>query len=292
MIVTLCSATIGMVSCKKDSDGDDDNVPVGGFDSNGASNAVFSVADGRTVHFSRGNLQYQASTKTWRFAEHQWDYIGDANSNISSSYTGWIDLFGWGTSGYGTAVWITSQTDYYNTFYVTATNSLTGAYAKADWGVYNAISNGGNQAGMWRTLTYEEWCYLLSSRSSSTGMSIPRFAKATVNGIYGLILFPDNFMMPSGMSNPSNINTEDASFQSNNYPASQWSRMEDAGCIFLPAAGLREETDVRYVGGGGCYWSSTAGYEYGADGVEFRHDNVSGIESDRYLGLSVRLVKD
>ena len=69
--------------------------------------------DGDKVIFSQGNLQYQASTGTWRFAENQYDYVGNAtlgnvyengvkcnNALISDSYTGWIDLFGWGTSGY------------------------------------------------------------------------------------------------------------------------------------------------------------------------------------------------
>ncbi len=60
----------------------------------------FSVSSSKQVSFSKGNLQYQASTNTWRFAESQTDYIGAANKNISATYDGWIDLFGWGTSGY------------------------------------------------------------------------------------------------------------------------------------------------------------------------------------------------
>lgn len=71
---------------------------------------AFSVSPNKLVYFSKGNLQYQASTNTWRFAENQWDYVGDAtegnvymddvkcnNSYISQTYNGWIDLFGWGT---------------------------------------------------------------------------------------------------------------------------------------------------------------------------------------------------
>lgn len=61
---------------------------------------VFSVSADKQVSFSKGNLQYQASTNTWRFAENQTDYIGNSNSNISATYDGWIDLFGWGTSGF------------------------------------------------------------------------------------------------------------------------------------------------------------------------------------------------
>ena len=59
--------------------------------------AEFSVGESKKVYFAHGNLQYQASTQTWRFAENQYDTIGGANSNISDSYSGWIDLFGWGT---------------------------------------------------------------------------------------------------------------------------------------------------------------------------------------------------
>ena len=37
----------------------------------GALCNIFSVGENKTVHFSKGNLQYQASTNTWRFAEEQ-----------------------------------------------------------------------------------------------------------------------------------------------------------------------------------------------------------------------------
>jgi hypothetical protein len=66
----------------------------------GALPKLFSVSEGKQVLFSKGNLQYQATTKTWRFAEHQYDVIGKDNEKISETYSGWIDLFGWATSGY------------------------------------------------------------------------------------------------------------------------------------------------------------------------------------------------
>ena len=66
----------------------------------GTINGIFSVSQNKMVKFSQGNLQYQASTKTWRFAEHQWDIIGKNNMYISKKYSGWIDLFGWSTSGF------------------------------------------------------------------------------------------------------------------------------------------------------------------------------------------------
>ena len=41
----------------------------------GMLNGMFSVSNNTKVYFSQGNLQYQASTDTWRFATNQWDYV-------------------------------------------------------------------------------------------------------------------------------------------------------------------------------------------------------------------------
>lgn len=79
--------------------------------SNVKTNGKFSVSPTQQVYFSKGNLQYQASTKTWRFAKHQWDFIGSSNKNISPDYEGWIDLFGWGTGDNPT---MSSRKDEYN----------------------------------------------------------------------------------------------------------------------------------------------------------------------------------
>ena len=89
----------------------------------GALPGRFTInASGEKVVFSQGNLQYQASTNTWRFAENQYDYIGNAagNTSPSSSQTAWIDYFNWGTSGYKHGAncyqpWSTStsRSDYY-----------------------------------------------------------------------------------------------------------------------------------------------------------------------------------
>ena len=139
----------------------------------GVIKAPFSVSADKQVYFSMGNLQYNAGTKTWRFAERQYDMIGTANSNVSSTYSGYIDLFGWGTSGWNSGAKANQpysiNTDYTD-YYVGSSydNNLTGAYANADWGVYNAISNGGNAAGLWRTLTKDEWYYLINSRPEAS----------------------------------------------------------------------------------------------------------------------------
>lgn len=236
----------------------------------GAGNGVFSVASNRKVNFSKGNLQYQASTKTWRFAEHQWDMIGDANRNISSSYySGWIDLFGWGTGNNPTKSSKISSD--YSTF--------------TDWGVNNTISNGEGKS--WRTLTGDEWVYVFDKRSTSSGI---RYAKATVNGVNGVILLPDNWS--SSNYSLSNTNKLNASFNSNRISQTDWTnKFEANGAVFLPAAGYRYGTGVGGVGSSGIYWSASYGDGSYARGVDC---NDSYINADfwkyRYGGQSVRLV--
>ncbi len=287
---------------------------IGGFDANGASSALFSVSSTKKVRFSKGNLQYRTTgthtvtgggtaTGTWRFAEHQYDYIGEGNANISSTYTGWIDLFCWGTSGWNSGAnvyqpWAADGTN--NSDYTpggSTTNNLTGTYARADWGVYNAISNGGNQPGMWRVLTKNEWEYLINTRSASTvgGTTNARYAIATVNGTSGVIIFPDTFTMPAGLT-VTNINTPNGSCESSTYTASQWGKLESAGCIFLPVTGYRPGTYVTETIRKGYYWSSSRSSDNGAYTLEFALGNISNVFSvvslDRKYGRSVRLVKE
>ena len=251
--------------------------------------AEFSVSDSTKVYFSQGNLQYQASTGTWRFAEHQYDMIGSDNSNISSSYSGWIDLFGWGTSGWNSGAnayqpysTSTSYSDYYPGG--SYSNDLTGSYANADWGVYNKISNGGNSAGMWRTLTNSEWYYLISGRAQASRL----MGQGRVNNVNGLILLPDGWETPSSVK----FTYDPGNYSTNVYSLDEWAVMESYGAVFLPAAGYRRGTDVGDVGSYGYYWSSSAdGYDY-AYYLYFVSYGVYTGSGYRYDGLSVRLVQD
>ena len=256
----------------------------------GAIEFEFSVSADKQIYFSQGNLQYQASTGTWRFAEHQYDIIGNNNSYISSSYNGWIDLFGWGTSGWNSGAnayqpysTSTSSSDYYPGG--DYNNNLTGSYANADWGVYNAISNGGNQSGQWRTLTNNEWAYLIDTR---TDASIKK-GVATVNDVTGLILLPDSWTLPEGLTFISGANGD---YAQNIYSASEWSKMEANGAVFLPAAGDRGGTDVYSVGSYGYYLSSSARDDYSAYYLYFGSYDVSTGRNDRDYGRSVRLVQE
>ncbi len=256
----------------------------------GAINGQFSVNETLQVLFSQGNLQYQASTNTWKFADNQFDYIGSDNNNISSSYSGWIDLFGWGTSGYNHGAncyqpWSTSTSysDYYA--YGCYFLNLCDQTGQADWG-YNPISNDGNQENQWRTLTNQEWQYLFYTRTTTSGI---RYAKAKVNDVNGVILLPDDWS--SETYSLSNTNSTGASFSNNTISASQWNTLEQAGAVFLPAAGRRNGTSVGSMGSDGYYWSATCNVRI--------HHPYSIFFSDWQLYISsfstsqsVRLVRD
>ncbi|MBR4804348.1 MAG: hypothetical protein IK032_06885 [Bacteroidales bacterium] len=289
--------------------------------------STFSVSANTRIMFSPGNLQWSATNGgytatnhtvtgggtaagTWRFAPNQWDTIGAGNSNISSSNSCWIDLFGWGTSGWDNGNYFYqpySSSDSTSSPYTSyigygygPTNgtsygsSLVGSYSRADWGVYNAIYNPKTSItdapGTWRTLTKDEWVYLLNTRSTKSGR---RYAKATVNGVPGLIILPDNWNTATYTLNSTNINN--AAYTTNVINLATWTILENAGCIFLPAAGHRIGTSPNDVGSIGSYWSVSSyvsiGYAYG---LGF---NSSGLDPDtwgfqRYGGNSVRLVRD
>jgi len=295
------------------------------FTTTAAGPYTFSVSAGTRVLFSPGNLQWSAknggstatthtvagggtAAGTWRFAPNQWDTIGARNRNISSSYSGWIDLFGWGTSGWdngnyfyqpynssnSTSSPYTSSNGYgYGpTNRTTYTYSLLGSYTRADWGVYNAIYNPKTSTtdapGTWRTLTKDEWVYLLNTRSTTSGV---RYAKATVNGVPGLIIVPDNWSTSTYALN--STNTTNAAYTTNVISLATWTTLENAGCVFLPAAGLRNGTGVSQVGSEGSYWSARSNgtdlaYSVVFTGSGFYPSNGAG----RCRGLSVRLVKD
>ena len=111
LTVAAIALLLGMTSCFKDDNPAPIPEPSPVVWEKGVLPGRFTVnAEGLQVQFAQGNLQYQASSNTWRFAEHQYDIVGDAtignvyengvksdNTAISSDYDGWIDLFGWGT---------------------------------------------------------------------------------------------------------------------------------------------------------------------------------------------------
>lgn len=233
-----------------------------------ASNA-FSVSASSKVYFAKGNLQYNPSTKKWRFADSQWDVIGDDNKNVSDSYNGWIDLFGWGTGNNPTKN-STNNKDY---------------VSFSDWGK-NSISNGGGYS--WRTLTKDEWDYVFETRSTPSGV---RYAKATVNGVKGVILLPDNWNISYYGLN--STNKSGANFGDNVISKDDWnSRFEPKGAIFLPLGGIRKGNGVTGVNDNGYYWTSNNFDSSGAYAVYIYDRSINaGHHYYHKNGFSVRLAR-
>ena len=266
----------------------------------GALPGLFTVNEsGKQVYFSQGNLQFHTTNKIWRFAEHQYDICDNtteqhATSDYAENTNKWIDLFGWGTSGYhqesdgyntNYQPWATSKSlvdEEYNQYgygpsknvtpegpagMTQSAGNISGSYY--DWGVNNAISNGGNQAGKWRTLTDSEWIYLIGTRKVNGATNT--YVWATVDGVGGLIIFHDDYKgATSGLTS-----------------------IPD-GCVFLPAAGNRYVTEVKKVGSYGDYWTSSYINSWNANSLQFT--SGGGLQwsapANRYCGLSVRLVTE
>lgn len=279
---------------------------------------VFSVSPELTVEFSPGNLQYNPHEHLWRFAENQYDMIGADNSKIAQTYNGWIDLFGWGTSGYHNSSdgnntnyapysytkSFNSSNNYNATGYGPSKNmadtNLVGSSSHYDWGVHNNILyHGGNTSGNWRTLTHDEWLYLLNERHGATVSGVPnsRHANVMVNYVRGILLFPDNYVHPGNAVeiNGQDINGDYGEYSSThtNISASEWTVLENAGAIFLPAGGFRLQKEVKVPNKYGFYQTSTSE----ANGYSWYI--VFQCQGDRYSstgcnfeGRSVRLVKN
>jgi len=283
-----------------------DNMEDYPFDEFGCGRSTFSVAAGKHVKFSAGNLECNPSLynfgrpKAWIIPSQQYEQLSYAyNVGISEETNHYIDVFGWATSGYISEL----SGDHYP--YLTETNNAL-YYAGDengdlsgnrfyDWGTYNARYNQiyyGDSASIltpasarWSTLTNAEWEYLLNSRSDAANLR----GGATINSsIRGLVILPDDWSTPSGASFTPGAN--------NTYTLQQWAVMEKAGAIFLPACGQR--TDASTVDGWneyGYYWTGTHFNASRCYAVRFQNNGTTvsvttSLRSFRYTGMSVRLV--
>lgn len=230
----------------------------------GAQFITFSVSATEVVRFSPGNLQYKNGIG-WRFAEHQYDCIYAWNTND------WVDLFGWGTWGQGK-------------------NPLNESTNNADYEWSTDFEGTINGLGGWRTLGTSEWYYLVNNRDDATN----KRGMATVHGVFGGLILPDNFTMPAGITFIPGGNSGTANWTNNNYSDEQWSALEAAGVVFLPAVGSRNGTTFNQGNGkSGYYWSSSGSSDYMAS--RFCIHYASYIDpygwTNRYYGYAVRLVR-
>ena len=254
----------------------------------GLLSGKFSVSETKQVNFSQGNLQYNPDTKIWSFANSQ--YVPNNGTCVSQ--------FRWSTSGYSFDPLREFRDGRYNTRGYEPSD-ISGT--KYDWGVYNPISNGGNVANIWRTLTLEEWKYLINNRKKG-GKDL--YAIATVCGMHGMILLPDDWDFGNGLL-PEKADIDYDLYQQIVIKQDLWTLMEEQGAVFLPnekvdhdiafynAAFEQDRTD--WIGG--AYWSANSSkgmylYDHTASWVD---TYMIDLEFDYVGGVgvaSVRLVRD
>ena len=172
---------------------------------------IFSVSPTQQVSFSTGNLQYVDGQ--WNFSRSQYDFWSYFVNTL------W-DHFGWSTSatfcGMDTS---TVGQDYLGVF--------------ADWGddpsLVKSLGDG------WRTLSSNEWNYLLHVRSVGGGTGKGHsYDFDTVAGVFGLLLYPDDYSDFDRVTSYAVVPDD---------------------CVFLPAAGIRMGRQMQRPFGG-YYWAS------------------------------------
>ena len=235
---------------------------------------VFSIGENKQVVFALGNLRYTQSTGIWDFAENQYDMVNVNNIEVG----GTIDLFGWSGNQSAEKPWGVNA----------STNNSDYAGEFVDWGT-NTIAN--NQPNTWRTLTADEWNYLLNSRKDANQLK----GVAQINSTNGLVLLPDNWTLPLGIEFKTGFHTDyGAEFYGTHqtFTPEQWQFMEDAGAVFLPAAGVRNGNDTYFANTYCNYWTATPSYDYYAQYLCSNSADAYTDHHDRSNGRSVRLVKD
>lgn len=257
---------------------------------------TFSVSATKQIRFASGNLQYTRSTDKWSFAAQQYEILGTNNvlgeaETFDATYgykkhgnalADKIDLFGFSSNAVATK-WGVS----------TSENDADYAGDFVDWG--QNIGDGQS----WHTLTYEEWEYLLDTRRNAEELQGVVRINLTADGseyVNGLILLPDNWTCPKGVTFKTGLA---GGYLVESYAAYQtisladWKKLEQAGAVFLPAAGDRTGADIFGVQAYGDYWAVTQSGTNGVNCLEFYADMAGAFTNDHHsTGISVRLVQD
>ncbi len=169
----------------------------------GAVSGIFTVsAEGKKVFFSKGNLYWDGNSH--KFEDRQY------NQNISGHKS--------------TFYWSNKEEYSRGSEWNLDVNAPIAFFTNADEVTANLSFTANGQTGLWRTLSKDEWTYLIK-RDNGIG-------EATIGGVKGVMIFPDEY---SGQTNGLTSIPE--------------------GCVFLPAS----ESPLGHVG---LYWSSTPDMEF------------------------------
>ena len=341
---TASSAALGrnvMISAKIRISPQSTNVTSKGTFSVSDTKAVYFSKGNLQATATNVDVTNKTATWTWGFADHQYSFVGGSHSDpLGTDFTptgnnyvtnqepwitqnGTVDLFGWvgtrfrddriqGWAEYGICSGFSSST---------WSNFGEGESFMHEWG--SLIGEN------WFTLSSDEWNYLLYNRGKegyapcstlTEGGDPARWFKAVVADICGIVIFPDDFTWPSNLEMKQGLvdnlgyalpklNNENASYSSENkyiITADEWLLLEDAGCVFLPAAGYRESftslvkdfsgvSDPSAYGPLGKYWSSNGPNDnsYCAYALYISNSSARPLSTPAYgrndQGKSVRL---
>ena len=193
----------------------------------GALPGVFTVAAGTLgspvrVRFSKGNLYWNGSA-----------------FNFETSQTAYPTS--WSTSHVGHFFWSKTASVAYAASYSDASTAATDVLFTNDPSGAtspNSSFTANGQTGMWRTLTKDEWNYLINTRTNASALYK---CNVTVGGVTGcLVIAPDGYTGTIASS----------------YDAAAWATAESAGLVCLCPNGYRGGSSVS-TGDGGRYYSST-----------------------------------
>lgn len=238
----------------------------------------FSVAAGQQVYFSQGLLQYSKVSAEWSFAGNQYTGLGAANGESTDI----IDLFCYGETNP-------------NASYSKVDDDVSGT--DNDWARHAGITYDGvtKQVDKWRTLTWNEWRYLLGRATGITinGTTNVSYVLASINGKSGLLLLPDGFdptnvssclstpidSWQSGAMNALNTSPSQPAFPVETISLSDWAVLEAAGCVFMVANGwFNYNGTYRYQGSNdGMYWLGT---EYNLERAYIMYIANDGVRTD------------
>ena len=281
---TTLNLHLGLASVKFDADvtnwetGETENVDL----PENSALPVFSVGNNKHVVFSKGNLQatWDGTAWKWHLADNQYSTAsgnGLINGAMTLSGPGTVDLFGWSTNAY---YGINNSDD--NAVY-------SGSYR--EWGeghdIYVSSSSSATIGSGWRVLSggaSGEWQHLLYART--TVDHLYAIIKLSEHGnMYGVVIFPDGYDFTDCPIDFTSVTSLDND---------QWDILEETGVVFLPAAGQRSCDSVLSPTIWGNYWACSTSNEIWGNYIFFNSSGTLSYSNsnERYLGQSVRLVKD
>ena len=217
-------------------------------------NGLFTIDNqGTKVFFSKGNLKYQfANTLSETTPDPQTAYELSSNWGFFDTQDAMSER--WSSTG---TTWNTSS-DYYRVFNSTnsgnisqfvygstGTNGVTPrllplygnkpatgvTYTTTDLSVEDRTDWGCRVNGDWFTLSADEWNYLLgigdgakrqlTDENGRTNSSYKCYETRTVNGVNGIVIYPDNYWK----------------IVANRNGGLSWDKMQENGVVFLPYTG-------------------------------------------------------